>query len=348
MSMAEILKEFSKASPLPVMVRVAIEHATSDEFLNHLFAENAQRQVEGELLFSAVVKLMTLVACRVRPSVHAAYQKQGQDLGVSIQAVYEKLRKIEPQVTRARVRETEARLAGVATHLNADWEAPFPGYENRVLDGAHLAATEHRIGELRKIAAGPLPGLGLCVLDPVRQMIVDFVPCEDGHAQERSLLEAIIDDLQPGQVWIADRNFCTAALLWEIHGNQSFFVIREHAQNVRWTSTGTERSCGRTETGYVFEQPIDIHDVFGNRFPVAGFASCSTSRRVTAIASSRSSRTFPLRPRPGRSPRAIASDGRWKRPSRSSKSVWKARSADWAIRGRRCSRTPWRCSPSMC
>lgn len=267
MSMAEILKEFSKASPLPVMARIAIEHATSDEFLNHLFAENAQRQVEGELLFSAVVKLMTLVACRVRPSVHAAYQKQGQDLGVSIQAVYEKLRKIEPQVTRALVRETQSRLAGVAAYLNADLEAPFPGYENRVLDGAHLAATEHRIGELRNIAGGPLPGLGLCVLDPVRQMIVDFVPCEDGHAQERGLLEAIIDDLQPGQVWIADRNFCTAALLWELHGNQSFFVIREHAQNVRWTSTGTERSCGRTETGHVFEQPIDIHDVFGNRFP---------------------------------------------------------------------------------
>src|ERR1700693_3781693 len=148
MSMAEILKEFSKASPLPVMARIAIEHATSDEFLNRLFAENAERQVEGELLFSAVVKLMTLVACRVRPSVNAAYQKQGQDLGVSIQAVYEKLRKIEPQVTRALVRETEARLAGVAAHLNADLEAPFPGYENRVLDGAHLAATEHRIGEL--------------------------------------------------------------------------------------------------------------------------------------------------------------------------------------------------------
>ena len=79
-----------------------------------------------------------------------------------------------------------------------------------------------------------------------------------------------------------------------------------------------------------------------------GFASCSTSRRATAIARSRSSRTFPLRLRPGRSPRAIASDGWWKRPSRSSQSVWTARSADWVIRGRRCSRTPWRCSPSTC
>jgi len=267
MSIEQIFSQFSKASPVPVMARIAIEHATGAEFLDRLFAENAQRQVEGELLFSSVVKLMTLVACRVRPSINAAYQKDDHDIGVSIQSVYAKLRKIEPQVTRALVRETAARLMGVAAELNADLVAPFPGYENRVLDGAHLAAAEHRIGELREMAAGPLPGLGLCVLDPARRMVVDFVPCEDGHAQERSLLAAIIDDLEAGQVWIADRNFCVAALLWEIHTNQSFFVIRQHAQNVRWTSAGTERSCGRTETGQVFEQPIEIHDDFGNRFP---------------------------------------------------------------------------------
>jgi hypothetical protein len=267
MSMDSVFAQFSKASPLPVMARIAIEHATGDEFLDRLFAENADRQVQGDLLFSTVVKLMTVVACRVRPSVNAAYQKQGPGIGVSIQSVYAKLRKIEPQVMRALVRETAARLKGVAGQLNADLDAPFPGYENRVLDGAHLAAVEHRIGELRKIAAGPLPGLGLCVLDPVRQMIVDFVPCEDGHAQERSLLEAIIDDLEPGQVWIADRNFCVAVLLWEIQNNQSFFVVREHAQNVKWTSTGAEQPCTPTETGGVFEQPIEIHDDFGNRFP---------------------------------------------------------------------------------
>lgn len=266
MDLEQVLARFCKVSPLPVMARIAIEHATSNKFLDGIFAENAERQVSSELLFSTVVKLMTLVACRVRPSINAAYQKSAQDIGVSLQAVYAKLRKIEPQVTRALVRETAARLADVATRLNADLEPPFPGYENRVLDGAHLAATEHRLAELRKISAGPLPGLGLCVLDPARQMIVDFVPCEDGHAQERSLLTAIIDDLQPGQVWIADRNFCTAALLWEIQCNQSFFVVREHAQNVRWTAAGAEQPSGRTETGQVLEQPIEIHDNFGNRF----------------------------------------------------------------------------------
>lgn len=266
MSVQQVFAQFCEASPLPVMARIAIEHSTDDAFLDRIFSENAQRQVEGELLFSTVVKLMTVVACRIRPSVNAAYHQQRADLEVSIQAVYQKLRKIEPGVTRALVRDTAARLAGVAAQLNADLEAPFPGYECRVLDGAHLAATEHRLKELRTIAAGPLPGLGLCVLDPARQMIVDFVPCEDGHAQERSLLLALVDELTPGQAWIADRNFCTAMWLWEIHTNQAFFVIREHAQNVRWTPDGPERAGGRTATGRVFEQPIEIHDDFANRF----------------------------------------------------------------------------------
>ena len=75
MNMEQVLTQFGKASPLPVMARMAIEHATSDEFLDGLFAEHAERQVPSELLFSTVVKLMTLVACRVRPSINAAYQK---------------------------------------------------------------------------------------------------------------------------------------------------------------------------------------------------------------------------------------------------------------------------------
>ncbi len=266
MSVAQVFEQFSQASPLPVMARATLEHAVSDEMLDNLFTQHASRQVSGALLFSAVVRLMTLVVCRVHPSVNAAYQKQAEPLNVSLQAVYAKLRGIEPQVTRALVRETAARLSAVADELHADLEPPFPGYANRVLDGAHLAATEHRLKELREIAAGPLPGLGLCVLDPARQMILDFIPCEDAYRQERSLLEILIDDFEPGQVWIADRNFCTAMFVWEVHTSQACFVVREHAQNVRWTATDAETACGTTESGEVFEQAIVIHDDFGGRF----------------------------------------------------------------------------------
>ena len=208
-----ILERFCQESPLPVMARAALEHVTGPELLEEIFEQHAERQVSGELLFSSVVRLMWLVACRIRPSVNAAFQKDREEIGVSLQAVYGKLKGIEPAVTRALVRETALRISAVMDELDADLAPPFPGYVNRVLDGAHLAATEHRLKELRTKQAGPLPGMGLCVLDPTRKTILDFIPCEDAYVQERRLTEVLIDQFAPGQVWIADRNFCTAAMV---------------------------------------------------------------------------------------------------------------------------------------
>jgi hypothetical protein len=136
------------------------------------------------------------------------------------------------------------------------------------LDGNHLAATDHRIGELRDIAAGPLPGKVLAVLDPDRRLIVDAFPCEDGHAQERSLLVDVLDAMQPGEVWIADRNFCTALFLFQTAANRSYFVVRQHAVNVRWEAVGERRKVGRIDTGVVHQQRVEIVDDWGNRVSV--------------------------------------------------------------------------------
>jgi IS4 transposase len=274
MDLDMIYGHFCDQSPLPVMARITLEHAVQDDLLDQLFREKAQKQYEGDLLFSAVVRLMLLVSCSIRPSVCAAYQRNKQQIGVSLASVYNKLQGIETPVSRALVRETAERLAEVASHLNADLPLPFPGYENRILDGSHLEASHHRIQETRKMAAGPLPGLGLVVLDPARRMVVDYIPEVDGHAQERSLLEPILDELEARQVWIADRNFCTTVFLWQVHASGAFFVIRQHATNVRWRATGAEKRAGSVETGTVYEQPIEILDGLGNRF---------TARRVRMV-----------------------------------------------------------------
>lgn len=266
MDLDEIYGHFCDESPLTAMARIALEHAVEDELLDQLFRDHAEKQYEGDLLFSAVVRLMLLVSCGIRPSVRAAYQRNGEQIGVSLASVYYKLRGIEVGVSRALVRQTAERLNQVADHLNADLPVPFPGYENRILDGSHLEASHHRIKETRKSAAGPLPGLGLVVLDPARRMIVDYIPEEDGHAQERSLLDAIIDELEARQVWIADRNFCTTVFLWQLHASSAYFVIRQHATNVRWRATGAEKRAGSVETGKVYEQPIEILDGHGNSF----------------------------------------------------------------------------------
>jgi hypothetical protein len=45
-----------------------------------------------------------------------------------------------------------------------------------------------------------LPGKALVVFDPQLGMAVDVFPCEDGHAQERSLLLAVAATIQAQDV----------------------------------------------------------------------------------------------------------------------------------------------------
>jgi IS4 transposase len=140
--------------------------------------------------------------------------------------------------------------------MNGAREEWLPGYRVRILDGNHLPGSEHRIKELRTIRAGALPGHALVVLDPQRMLATDVVLCEDGHAQERSLLDQILAKVAAKDLWIADRNFCTTDFLFGIAGRGGSFVIRQHASTLRWTCVGKRRACGRIDTGKVFEQTI--------------------------------------------------------------------------------------------
>jgi hypothetical protein len=126
----------------------------------------------------------------------------------------------------------------------------LPGYRIKVLDGNHIASTERRLEVLRDCAAGPLPGQSLVVLEPETGLATQMVGCEDGHAQERSLLEPVLAAVEPKDLYIADRNFCTLRFLLGIAKRDGFFVFRHHA-NMPVTSSGTLRHRGRTESGEV-------------------------------------------------------------------------------------------------
>lgn len=118
----------------------------------------------------------------------------------------------------------------------------------RLIDGNALAATQHRLQGLRSVAAAPLPGQSLVVLDPQLRLAVDLFPCEDGQAQERRLFGQVLARVQPGQLWIADRNMCTLNFLSGIAQQQSAFVIREH-QNLPWQALSDLQSVAVIESG---------------------------------------------------------------------------------------------------
>ena len=104
--------------------------------------------------------------------------------------------------------------------------------------------------------AGALPGHALVVLDPELMLAIDVVPCEDGHAQERSLLGQVLETVADRDLWIADRNFCTTDFLFGIARRGGSFVIRQHSSTLYCTLAGEREARGRIATGAVFEQAL--------------------------------------------------------------------------------------------
>ena len=254
----QVYERFVEQRPVPVMTRLLLETVLSPQKLDELFGKVAKEQYTRELLFSSIVALMTAVVFRIHPSVNAAYQAEKEKLPVTIQSVYNKLNGVEPITASELVRHTYRQLEPVIHEMGGQTQDWLPGYQVKVLDGNHLAATEHRLLELRDVAAGPLPGLSVAVLDCSTMMVQDVLLCEDGHAQERSLLPEILQLVRKGQVWIGDRGFCTSYFLHGIAKGDAFFIIRQHATNAPWEPAGTRKRIGRAETGTLYEQSIRI------------------------------------------------------------------------------------------
>jgi hypothetical protein len=268
MILRELVRRFEVKCPFSVMLRATLENVLSPDRVNSIFENNAERQSNQTLMFSTVADIMGLVASRMYPSVNAAYKAKLEEAGVTVKAVYDKLQRIEGPVSRAMVRDTAPQLAAIISKMgvrNPEW---LRGYRVKILDGNHLHRTERRIKELRTINGAPLPGHAIAVLDPFLSLVIDVFPCEDGHAQERTLLPDVLETVTAGDLWIGDCNFCTTDFLWGIKNRRAAFVIRQHPQNLRPTLIGKRKKIGRTETGMVYEQSMRIADADGNSITI--------------------------------------------------------------------------------
>lgn len=202
---------------------------------------------------------MSEVVLGVHPSVHAGYQAHKADLGVSTTALYNKLDRVETTVAAALVRDSAQLADPVIQALHASHPRWVPGYTVQVLDGNHLSATEHRLKAWRGTSAAPLPGQALVVLDPQRMLSTDVLPMEDGHAQERQMIDEVLSRVREGALWIEDRNFCTRSLLCGMARRGAAFLVRQHAQ-VQGELLGTPTRTGVVRSGTVYAQAMMVRD----------------------------------------------------------------------------------------
>lgn len=258
MLLDSVFKNFLDQKPFSVMARAALERMLSVSRLDALFRRVASVQYERDLLFSGLVELIARVVTRVDRSVLKSYESLREVLGVSDEAVYQKLRGIETGVSQALVRDSFREASAVLAKLGVAETPWVRGRRVKILDGNHLQASEHRIAELRAIWDAPLPGTALVVWDQPTRLVSDVFLTEDGHAQERSLLRDVLQTVAKNDLWIADRNFCTQGFLYGLWERKARFVIRQHG-SLPGELLGKRRLIGNTERGEkVYEQAFRL------------------------------------------------------------------------------------------
>ena len=254
---ATLLERFAVKNPLSASLRLVFERLFDPTAINALFEKNREQQYTRKILFAVIVEVMLAVVTRKVGSVHAALQQRKSALGATFTAFYNKLNRTDAGPSEALVRHSFERGNALLTEMGGLREAPLPGWRLRFLDGNHLASTERRLEVLWGVAAGPLPGLALAVFEAEGMMISEVLLCEDGHAQERSLTDRLLALVFQGDCWVADRNFCTRAILAGLIDKRASFVLRQHA-SLPFEVVDLRVARGRCATGKLFEQRVTI------------------------------------------------------------------------------------------
>jgi hypothetical protein len=258
MVLPAILDPFAKGAAPAVMTRIVLDWMIEATSIDPILDDVAQGQYSREFLLGHFVEVMADVACGFRPSPRAAFLKRQFDQIASISAFYRKLGRMEPAVSAAIVRETADRAFQLISAAGGLLPEPIPGYAARILDGNILTGTDHRITPTRSTRSAALPGMSLAVYEPISGLVRDLVLEENAHTQERALLDQVA--VEPGQLWIMDRNFCVRTFLFRILRAGAYFLVRWHRSTLPFEPIEPLRSVGRSDTGEVFEQPIWVDD----------------------------------------------------------------------------------------
>jgi hypothetical protein len=258
MILPTVLDPFAEGAAPAVMTRIALDWMIEGTSIDPILDEVSTGQYTREFLLGHFVQVMSDVACGFRKSPRAAFLKRQLDLVASISAFYRKLGRMEPAVPAAIVRETAGRARELIVAAGGLLPEPVPGYAARILDGNILTGTDHRVTELRSTRSATLPGMSLAIYEPVSGLVLDVILEENAHTQERALLDQV--PIEPGQLWIMDRNFCVRTFLFRILRTDAFFLVRWHSSTMPFKPIKPLRFVGRCDTGEIFEQPIWVND----------------------------------------------------------------------------------------
>lgn len=253
---SEIFSRFADKAPFAVMTRILTQDFIGSD-LQQLFEDNRESQYDYLATFQAVAATVADVTLNFSDNLNQAYKEHKDKLRVSRQSFYAKTRGVEPAVSEAVVAHSAERAVQMQEALGfAPWEL-LPGYRCFSVDGNVLAKSDKRLKPLRDLKGAPMPGKIVARFDLQRQTFDRTYVLLDGHSQESSCCDRIVDDLAAKDVLIADRHYCIVSFMSRIDARGGFFVIRQHGR-LQGVLQKTRKRIGRISTGVVYEQPMKL------------------------------------------------------------------------------------------
>jgi hypothetical protein len=105
-------------------------------------------------------------------------------------------------------------------------------------------------------------------LAPPPRLATEVVWCEDGHAQERSLLgQGLLPWVSPDDLWMADRTCCPVDFRWGMAARGGAFVRRPHG-HLQGPVGGSRTYKGAVDTGKVYEPRLALGHAQGDTRPL--------------------------------------------------------------------------------
>ncbi|MGT2453932.1 hypothetical protein ACU4GI_11785 [Cupriavidus basilensis] len=183
-----VAERFLKHSQITAMARLALQRVLEPDLDRRFVRAGARNSVHARVIVLD------------HSGDHVAGRRGAAALGacdpalpVSITALYDRISRTEPGLFRALVQGSAGRLGPVVQPLLRSSPASMRGYRVRIVDDSHSPTSEKRLKPLRGFRGAALPGQSMVVYGPDTAMIVDLVLCEDAHAQERAIMETLLE-----------------------------------------------------------------------------------------------------------------------------------------------------------
>ena len=220
---------------LGAVTEILSEHLSSD-LIQATFEEGRRGERERALTLEMMVRFWTAVILRAPASLSRALREATGGtpgfyplVGVSRQAFFQRCAELNWEFFAEVFRAFVQRLASIEpprfARQHADVARRFEGL--CVLDGSNLDPVARRLKVLWPDGRRPVPGKILACYDLVRGTLAELLYSPSLRTSEVTMAREVLERLEPGVLFIADRLYGTAQFLADVQKMGHWGVFRD-------------------------------------------------------------------------------------------------------------------------